>query len=1018
LGIRDFGRLRKKVKNNDSSGKIYMFRQFSIGLVVAGALIAACPALIRAADAPTEQPGTLEAVIITGTRIRAPNLASESPVTAVSDEEIKDQGATNIENVLNELPQFHVGQSNTAVNHSTGVANLNLRGLGPTRTLVLIDGRRLGPGDPQDANGAAADVNFIPAALVSGVDILTGGASAVYGSDAIAGVVNFHMIRNFEGVQVTQTFNEAQHTQSGTLDPVLQAAPYPVPVAIPGNQFDAFASDTTVLIGTNTADNRGNVTMYAEFRNTQPVLDGSRDFQGCSLTLNKPQTGVICSGSSNSVYGNFQTNDGQTLALNPNGSATFIPFNNSLRYSNTPILYLQREDQRASLGAIGHEQINPSLDVYAEVMFMQDKTVAQSAPGGLSSGGGPTGFIQVPCNNQFLSAAQVPAICQTAAGTPMPVYQANGQPNIATILMPSLRIAGYPGLDNLEHSDYRAVVGARGNIDDSSWSYDVSGTYWDSLLSEHFLNDISFTKVQNAINGCTAPGNPGCVPLNIFQYGGITPAQFGYITTPGLKTGDSRETTIDANVSGNFGAIGGTSPWAKNPVATALGVAYRRDQLNFLPDYELQSNELLGQGSFFPPVSGGETVKEEYFELRIPVIENKPFVEAIDLDLAGRHSAYSVDGSSNGVSTNTFKIAADYSPTQDFRFRGSYNRAARAPNLYELFLPTQLTLDTGYADPCAGAAPTASLATCAKTGVTAAQYGKIPVCPANNCGALLGGNTALKPEVADTVSFGLNFTPTFLRGFNASIDYWDVKIKNYVTNLSGAEIVNGCLLQGNDSLCGLIHRGPGVGQLFGTNGYSIETNTNFGQLHNRGVDLDINYRKSLADLGLADWGALDLKITGTYLIEQSVATVVSYDCAGLYGPICSSGGDPGLNFKWRHNARLTWLTPWDVDVSLNWRYLSNVALDFNNSQPALNGGSYDAYDAVIPAYSYFDASVAWRLWKKYTLRVGVNNILDKDPPISSDLAIYNRNGGANGNVYTGTYDSLGRMIFASFNAKF
>jgi outer membrane receptor protein involved in Fe transport len=411
-------------------------------------------------------------------------------------------------------------------------------------------------------------------------------------------------------------------------------------------------------------------------------------------------------------------------------------------------------------------------------------------------------------------------------------------------------------------------------------------------------------------------------------------------------------------------------------------------------------------------------VKEEYFELRMPVIEDKPFVEAIDLDLAGRHSAYHVDGTSNSISTNTFKIAADYAPTSDIRFRGSYNRAARAPNLYELFLPTTLTGDTGYADPCAGPTPVASLATCARTGVTAAQYGKIPVCPANNCGALLGGNTALQPEVANTLSFGFVVTPSFLRGFNASIDYWDVKIKNYVTNISGAEIVNGCLLHGNDGLCGLIHRGPGVGQLFGTNGYAVETSTNFGELHNRGIDVDVNFRRSLADLGLADWGSLTFKLTGSYMLEQSVATVVSYNCAGLYGPICSSGGDPGPNFKWRHNARLTWATPWDVDLSLNWRYLSATKLDFNNPQPALNGGSYDAYDAVIPAYSYLDVSVAWRLWKNYTVRAGVNNILDKDPPISSDLAIYNRNGGANGNIYTGTYDSLGRMIFASFTAKF
>ncbi len=972
----------------------------------------ASPSENNGQDNPPDRPASLEEVRITGTRLRAPNLTAESPVTVVSAAAIKDQGATNIENVLDELPQFHAGQGNTTSNNSTGVANLNLRGLGPTRTLVLIDGRRLGPGDPQGAQGAAADVNFIPAALVSGVDVLTGGASAVYGSDAIAGVVNFHLIRDFDGVQITETVNEAQHTQSGTLDPVLKAAKYPIPVAIPGDQLDGFVSDSTLVVGSNTADDRGNVTMYVEYRTTAPVLDGSRDFQGCAASLNDAQTGLFCNGSSDGLYGNFQTNSGETLALNLDGSATFIPFTKNLKFSNTPTLYLQREDQRASLGAIGHRQINPAIDVYAEAMFMQDKTAAQTSPGGLGGGGGPTGFLQVPCNNQFLSDAEEPYICQDAAGNPLPRYQANGQPNVATILTPGLRIAGHPRSDDMEHSDYRAVIGARGDIS-SSWTYDVSATYWDSLFSEHYLNDVSFSKVQNAINGCTAPGNPGCVPLNIFQYGGVTPAMFNYISTPGEKTGSSIESTVDGNVSGDFGAWGGKSPWAGNPVAAAFGVSYRHDQLSFLPDYEMQINDLIGQGTFFPPVAGAESVRDEYFELLVPVIERKPLVKAMNLHIAGRHSDYRIDGVSNGVSTNTFEIAADYSPTGDIRFRGSFNRAARAPNLYELFLPTQLTSDTGYSDPCSGAAPVASLATCGKTGVTAAQYGTIPDCPANNCGALLGGNPDLKPEVADTLSFGLNFTPAFLLGFNASVDYWDVKVKNYVTTLSGAEIVDGCLLHGNDGLCSLIHRGPGIGQLFGTTGYAVETNTNFGELHNRGVDADVNFRQSLAR-----WGALTLNLTGSYLIEQSVATVVSYDCVGLYGPICSSGDDPGLNFRWRHNARLTWDTPWDLAVSLNWRYLSAVKLDFNSSQPALNGGSYDAYDAVIPAYSYLDLSLAWRVLNNYMFRVGVNNIFDKDPPINSDLAIYGVNGGANGNVYTGTYDSLGRILFASLSARF
>ena len=235
------------------------------------------PAPVEADPAPASPlVPQLKTVEITGTHILAPNLTSESPITELNATQIQDQGTTDIETLLNQLPQFHQGQNLTSANHSTGAANLNLRGLGPTRTLVLIDGFRMGPGDVQDANGPAADVNFIPAALVSSVDTLTGGASAAYGSDAIAGVVNFHLVHDFQGLQISETASGDQHTQKGEIDSVLRSAPYLTPVPIPGNQFDGFISDTTILMGTDTPDHRGNITMYVEYRHTNPVRSEER----------------------------------------------------------------------------------------------------------------------------------------------------------------------------------------------------------------------------------------------------------------------------------------------------------------------------------------------------------------------------------------------------------------------------------------------------------------------------------------------------------------------------------------------------------------------------------------------------------------------------------------------------------------------------------------------------------------------------------------------------------------------
>lgn len=973
----------------------------------------------EAAPPQKDAPVRLQMIEITGSRIRAPNMTGESPMTTVSSTEILNEGATNIENVVNELPQVHSpAQNDSTANNATGVANVALRGLGPTRTLILIDGRRLGPGDPQSADGAAADVNFIPTALISGVDVLTGGASAVYGSDAVAGVVNFHLIRNFQGVEVNQTFNDAQHTQGGPSDAVLEAAPYPVKPTIPGDQLGGLVSDTSVILGTNLDEDRGNVTMYLDYRSTAKVLLSSRNFEGCETTLNSAGTGNICNGSSNSAYGNFLTNSGESLALNPDGSATFVPFSRALKFNSTPQYDLQRPDERASLGALGHFRLNQWLDVYGEAMFMDDYSAAQTAASGLFQGQGPTGALQIPCNNQFLSAAEEPFICQDANGNSLPVYQAHGQPNVATILMPGLRFAQYPRIDNLRHTDYRAVLGARGAIGSSDWTYDVSGTYWQSLFSEYFLNDVSFTNVQNALNGCTAPGSAadGCVPLDIFNYGGISQAMFHYVSTPGEKTGTVTESNLDANVSGDFGSWGGESPWATDPVAASFGLNSRRDTLSFLPSENLQVNDLIGQGQFFPPISGADRVTEEYAEIRVPVIEGKPFVKAWNVDVAGRHSSYSI-ASTSGVATNTFKLATDYAPTGDIRFRASYNRAIRAPNLYELFFPTSEVPDTGYDDPCSGATPVASLGACEKTGVTPAEYGKIPGCPTLNCGALLGGNSRLRPETANTWTFGFVLTPRALSNLQLAVDYWAIRIGDYITTVPGASIVDGCLLNNDGNLCSLIHRGDS-GVLFGSTGYVTETNSNIGFLRNRGIDVDMNYRLDLDRVGFHNMGSLLFELTGSYLLEQTVASATRYDCAGLYGSICSAGEDTGPNFTWRHSARLTWVTPWDnLSLSARWRYLSDVHLDTNSSQTALNNGFYDAYDNVIPAYNYLDLSASWQVGDYITVRAGCNNVLDKDPPFLNDTVIYGVVGGANQNTYT-VYDMMGRELFLTASAKF
>jgi len=990
--------------------------------LMGAALSAVTVGLVMTNQAAAQQATEVQEVTITGTRIKAPNLTSESPVTQLTDAEIKQQGTTNLDVLLNELPAVYASQGNTTSNGSNGTATLNLRALGAGRTLVMIDGRRIGP---SALGSGAADINTIPAALVTSVEILTGGASAVYGSDAIAGVVNFHLLRNFEGVMFDETYDAAQHSQHADsfVNNTVKNAPYLNPVSVPGDQFDSFNRDTSAVMGINAPNNKGNLTAWVEYRATSPTLSGSRDWNSCGTGLNATKTALICSGSGTNAYELItQNGTGKNYVLNPNGTATLVPYGNGAAYAYNfnPTNFLQRQEDRTEVGTLGHYQVTPWLDIYTEFFFMRDSSLEQIAPGGLFYGGAPASGakLTVPCNNQFLSAAEQAILCVDTKGNPLPIFQANGQPNIFQFnTLPGYRFASYPRQTEFHFNDARAVVGGRGDINEN-WSYDAYISYYNQDLTQTALNNISFTRLQDSLNNCSS-GFSTCVPVNIFQYGGLTPAAVNYISAPGVLTSTIREYDAQANITGDLGAYGVKSPFAKNGAALAFGVEYRRDEGNLLPDNEYQTGDLLGQGGNVLPYNAAEAYREYYAELRTPMVENKPFVDSMNLDLAIRHSESIVENSNNAFSANTYKITADYAPNQDLRFRGGYNRAERAPNLGELFAPaTYGTLAVSAGDPCAGPTPQASQGACAASGLASGLYGKVPQCVSNQCEQLTGGNVGLKPETADTWTWGVNLTPDFIPGFNMSVDYWDVRVDNYITTLSGSAIINGCILNGNGALCNLIHRNPLTGDIGSVaQGYILTNNTNFGFLHNRGIDFDLNYRKNLEDFGISNMGSVSVKMDGTYALQATISGLVTYDCQGLYGTICSGNGATGPRFDWRHNLRVTWNTPWNADLSVNWRYMSSVSLDTNSTQKSLNNGTYDAPDATIPAVSYLDISAAYRLWDKYTFRVGVNNVLDKDPPIISQTAVPTA-AATNGNTYTGVYDSLGRTIFMNFNAKF
>jgi len=1031
---------------------------FASTILCGAALLGASQASAQTAAPAAAGGSQVTEVVVTGSRIPRANLESASPLTVLSAGEIKAEGIVNVENLLNNLPSVFAGQNSTVSNGSTGTATVDLRGLGPVRTLVLIDGKRLQSGDPSGGTpGPVPDLNFIPAPLVERVDVLTGGASSEYGADAVAGVVNFVMKRDFEGIQIDAQYGFDQH-ENGNSDAsgFLASNPFGIgsqPINKPGDIVERNNSQVSVIVGANSPDNKGNVTAYAEYTNLAPILEGTRDFSACTITDTTSAKGVVngahvCAGSSNNAFGRFNLTGQYTVdasgakhglaPLTNAGAAagTFAPFGPANDYNFGPTNYFQRSDDRYNLGAFGHYQANEHVDVYLDTMFMDDHTVAQIASSGFFQG--PAYYI--PCNNAFLTGTQATQLgcggpfegnaasasgTSPAAGTMGP---AAGTPAGAIATTIGYRLVGAPRQDDLRHTDYRIVLGAKGEIADG-WNYDAYVQYGASIYAEHYLGDVSVAKLQNALQTTTnAAGQvvcanqfaKGCVPINIFTGSQPSAAAIAYVLTPGFKEGQTTEEISEIDVNGDLGQYGLKSPFAKEGVKIALGTDYRREELDEETDQEFATGDLSGQGGATPSAHGSFNVYEVYSELSVPIASDMPFIKLFDFDGGYRYSEYSDIGQ-----TETYKLALEYKPIDDVKFRASFNHAVRAPNVDELFAPSQPALYAGQ-DPCSTNPLTgkqaATLAQCLLTAKTdpnfASQYGTIPQCPANQCSQLLSGNPNLRPEASDTTSFGVVFTPTFVKGFSMTVDFYNIRVNDLIQSIAPNVSVNECLA-GVQAFCNFIERGPD-GSLLGPGGFVNAQFLNTGYEQTKGYDIEINYHFRLSDIAwggftVPDWGSVSMNFVGTYVesfITQPLTGGPTYNCAGLYGPVC---GNPDPH--WRNKLRVTWSTPWNFDLSGQWRYVGGVKLDTNEGNTLLNNSPYfDEVDNHLAGVSYFDLTGTWRVKDGFVIRAGINNLFDRDPPLVADGACAAAS--CNGNTYPGVYDALGRTMFVGLTAKF
>ena len=832
-------------------------------------------------------------ILVTGSRIARPTLQSAVPLTSVTVEDLTGTGEVSLGDALNDLPSlrstFSSGNSSRFIG-TAGLSLLDLRGLGTDRTLVLVNGRRHVTSTPGD-NGF--DVNTIPTDLVDRIDIVTGGNSAIYGSDAVAGVVNFILKRDFDGVAV--------RAQGG--------------ISSRGDRGTYFAS---ILAGQNFSDGRGNVAVSAEYTRQQPLFFRDRDgltgaasgrcqFQqtdaqgaaggevGFSSTDGISDTTFLC-GIRNGTISDAGTirglGDGRFLRFNDGGDIFVdIPtqsfagvgsgnlqggLGSTLRNTGGLLAAVDRY----AVNVLAHYDVSDAFKPFIEAKYVRTEVLGEGQPSFFTSVPGTLGGPAFRCNNGFLSAQNLSTL------------QANGIcANVATGTFPLARFNIDLGGRRFEgrRETYRVVAGIEGTFNDD-WKYELAANYgrfeavgFNTNNLQIFTQDgTDFAGFNRAVDAILAPAtftgsnfatnatgqriicrvnavtnvDQACVPINVFGQNKADPRALDYVNTEGRTDEFASQFVGSAFVGGDLSQL---FELPGGPIAFAIGAEYRKEKASV--DYD----ELTSSGATFlnalqdftPP---NVIVKEAYGEIQIPLLKDSPFAKELSINLAGRVSDYN-----NATGTvYAYNIQGVYAPIEDVRFRAAYATSVRAPTQGDLFSPFSENF-AFIADPCDLPAPGSATATnCVAAGVpTVANAALVAACastafpvalgaPFINCtartastGFVSGGNPTLTEERGKSLTLGVVLEPRFIPGLSVTVDYYDIKVKNLIAALGGQQIITLCFTNpsGIDNpFCATVNRDPSTG-LFAEPAV-ISGGVNFAAQRTKGVDLDIAYRKT------------------------------------------------------------------------------------------------------------------------------------------------------------------------------
>jgi outer membrane receptor protein involved in Fe transport len=1022
------------------------------GVAVAATLLAVSSAA-TSQEARQSQEAQQEEVIVTGSRIARPNLESSVPITTIGAEDLYHTGNTAIGDMLNDLPSLRstFSQSNSSrFLGTTGLNLLDLRGLGTQRTLVLVNGRRHVGGDIL-GNAVSPDINTFPTDLIERIDVVTGGNSAVYGSDAIAGVVNFVLKRDFEGFQVRgqggkSTYNDA------------------------GNYY------ASVLAGTNFMDDRGNIATNLEYAKQDPFFASGRPnlgHQGAFVVTEADPPGLP-NGSDGipdrHYYGDIHSTtiaNGGLLLLAPTAAAgapcgrdgahaafscayIFQPDGSLVPESGTRVgiapngnfdggngtnnrerdaLAILPKLDRASLNVFGHLTLSDAFEPFIEAKYVRTKSLNFGGPAffqGTTLGGDVRERPRF--DDPFLTDAARAEI-DAARAT---VGLAPATDTTRLTLRRNLLDLG-PRQEDATRETSRVVLGVQGKFAED-WNYEVSLNYGrfdehtrilGNLDIQRFLLAMDATRDASGHIVCRSKIDPaaavgyadflddagaalankllpgdvaGCVPLNPFGDGSVTPAMRNYLTPDTTSIGRITQFVQSASISGN------TSRWFKlpgGPIGVAFGVEHRTEE-NFFKADDLVSSGITFYNAlplFDPPTF---EVKEVFGEFRVPLISNKILAEELTLNAAGRYADYK--GTTGGVFAHNYGL--DWAPVDSLRFRAGKARAVRAPNLVDLYSAQSQNFAT-VVDPCSarniGTGAATRAANCAAAGIPA-SYDFVYT---QSLQILSGGNPNLKAETSDSLTVGFVFTPTFLSGFSLSADYFDITINDVITAPAAQDILDACYdaVNLNNQFCSLFQRaGPGGGPR-GEVQYQIlegslqQTSLNYAKSRARGVDYEMSYNHSFDKIG-----KFGTRLIYTNTLERN--DFLNPADPGRADRILSELGDPEHAFNWNFD-----FAHGPLSLGYELRYIGKMVLNQAEDTFSVQGrppqNSDYADRRYYPSIIYHNVRVGYDFGSSLNTYFGIDNLANKEPP----LGLTGTGGGS------GIYDVRGRFYYAGVKYK-